>query len=230
MPKSAANLWAADPLFMGIIAAWPLVGEQPSPQVCGLAVLDKEGEILFDSLIRPDTLTGGGLQTRLIPAEHIKRAPTIDKLWGNLEGMVNRRDVVLFNQRLARHLLWHSAAPYNLPALPYRLHSLQELYLDHYGTAFTVTNTPSLALIQHECGLEHMTLAISQRPDQFYTIHHAVNEAETCRRILAHLASLDKMSARGIRGWKAGRAFRKKFLACTQATADEEQQGDPHEG
>jgi hypothetical protein len=202
MKKSAAALLAADPLFMGMNAAWPLAGEQPAPQVCELAILDKNGAILFDAIIKPTTR--GVLQTGLIPAEHIMTAPTIDTLWDNLVGITNRRDVVMFNPRLSRALLKASAAPYGLPDLPGRAHSVQARYLDHYGTAFTATTAPSLSHIALHCELESMTLAISLEVDQPWRIHHAVNEAEICRHVLMHL------------------------VACAQAN-DEGQQGDLHE-
>lgn len=203
MRKSAVDLWAADPLFMGAVAAWPLAGLLPSPQICELAILDKNGAILFDTIIQPDPIVGAGLQTRLIPAERVMAAPTIDTLWGNLCAITNRRDVVMFNQRLTRVLLKASAKPYNLPTLPGYAHSLQGLYLDRYATAFTATDSPTLSRIALHCELELMTLAISLEEDQPWRIHHAVNKAETCRRVLQYLA------------------------ACAQAN-DEGQQGGPH--
>lgn len=202
--KSVADLLSADPLFMGAVAAWPLAGERPAPQVCELAILDKNGAILFDTIIKPDHVSGAGLQTRLIPVEHVRTAPTIDTLWGNLCAITNRRDVVMFNQRLIRVLLKASAMPYNLPPLPGYAHSVQGLYLDHHATAFTATESPTLSYIALHCELEDNPLAISQNQDLPWRIHHAVNEAETCRRVLMYLA------------------------ACAQANG-EGQQGDPHD-
>ena len=217
MTKSAADLWAADPLFMGAIAAWPLAGQCPSPQICELAILDRNGAILFDTIIRPTPIFGAELQTRLIPAEHVMTAPTIDTLWDNLRAITNRRDVVMFNERLIRVLLKASATPYHLPPLPGYAHSIQDLYLDRFATAFTATDSPTLSHIALDCDLDHMTVAISQNPDQPWRIHHAVNEAETCRRILKHLASLERSGPHfGIKGANAGRALR-RALACAQA-------------
>lgn len=227
MRKASKYLWDADPLFMGMLAAWPLVGQRPAPQICELAIIDKNGAIVFDTIIQPDPIVGAGLQTRLIPAEHVMTAPTLDKLWDNLSGITNRRDVVMFNQRLGRVLLKASAMPYNLPPLPGYAHSVQGLYLDRYATAFTATDSPTLSHIALHSGLKDISLAISLEGDQPWRIHHAVNEAETCRRALMHLAALTCSEPHfGIKGANEGRALR-HLLACAQAN-DEGQKGSPH--
>lgn len=79
-------------------------------EVCEIAVVDADGTVLLDSLVRPQgAFHPDATAVHGIDAETVKDAPTFEEIWERLRSVIEGRLVVVYNAQFDRGRLIRSA-------------------------------------------------------------------------------------------------------------------------
>lgn len=162
-------------------------GLERKDEIVELAVVDCDGEILMNTLVRP-TIRIPPEATRIhrITNAAVAHAPTILDLLPQLDRLLAGRELVIYNRdydlRLLRQSIQaHRSAPgLQLGLPPSNCHCAMLLYAEHHGewnAARQGYRWQKLEQAAQQCKLE--------LPG---TLHRALADAEVTRRLMLHLA------------------------------------------
>lgn len=129
----ARDLLLCDPLFLDT----ETTGIGTTAEVIDLAIVDKEGIVLADTLLRcQGEIEEGAIRKHHITPEMLTRpsVPAFPDVWLEVGAMLARRDVVIFNASFDTRLLAQTAERYGLivPSST-RFHCLMLKYAEYVG-------------------------------------------------------------------------------------------------
>jgi DNA polymerase-3 subunit epsilon len=180
--KIAAEWLARDPIFLDT----ETTGLDAQAEVCDLAIVDANGQVLLNTLIRT---------VRPIPPEayaihgisdlDVVNAPAFAQVVDQLRGLLRERLVVVYNAAFDRQMLIQSHKAAKTP--PKYLQAANfvcamELYAAHYGAWNSYYHSyrwQTLDKAAQQCRLAWAGEA-----------HRALADAEMCRRVVRHMAGL----------------------------------------
>lgn len=189
----AKNYTEQEPLFLDTETTG-LRGE-----VCELAVIDLQGQVLINQLIRPTKpIPQDVTEIHGITNEMVAESPTFRDLLPALDQLLRGRTVLVYNVEFDEGILWNSLTAHEIPLLhgeqPFEpwwahetdpgrkgnWHCVMELYAAFYGDWNNYHGNYRWQRLSHaawQCGI--------QLPNQ---IHRAHADAEITRQILLHMA------------------------------------------
>jgi len=150
-------------------------GLSSTDQIIDLALIDHDGTVLIDTLIRPTIpISDGSEAIHRISNEMIVGAPGFDQIIVNLINLTQDRLVLIYNAQFDQRLLRQSAAAYRLkaPAVYAGVHCAMKLYVMLHGKKQTLANAAR-------------QLGLTVPAD----LHRAAADAELCRRIVEAMAA-----------------------------------------
>jgi DNA polymerase-3 subunit epsilon len=177
---TAAEWLARDPIFLDT----ETTGLDRTAEVCDLAVVDAQGAVLLNTLIRtlrpipPDAYAIHGIRDADVMA-----APSFAQVVDQLRGVLRGRLVVVYNAAFDKQMLIQSHQAAKTP--PRYLQDANfvcamELYAAHYGewnSYYHSYRWQTLDKAARQCRLTWSGDA-----------HRALADAEMCRRVVRHMA------------------------------------------
>jgi DNA polymerase III epsilon subunit-like protein len=178
--QTAAEWLKRNPIFLDT----ETTGLDPQAEVCDLAVVDTDGQVLLNTLIRtarpipPDAYAIHGISDA-----DVVNAPTFAQVVDQLRGLLRQRLVVVYNAAFDRQMLIQSHKTAKTP--PKYLQEADfvcamELYAAHYGlwnNYYHSYRWQTLDKAAQQCGLAWEG-----------TAHRALADAEMCRRVVIWMA------------------------------------------
>ena len=100
--QTARVLQLSAPLFLDT----ETTGTGPNAEVIEVAVIDWQGETLFDSLVRPrGRIELGAFQVHGISDEIVQSAPSWDEVWPGIEPLIRNKKVGAYNSEFDLRIL-----------------------------------------------------------------------------------------------------------------------------
>ncbi len=187
--QTAQNWLNHQPLFIDT----ETTGLNDHAEICDLAVVDAEGTVLLNSLVRPTIpIPAAATAVHHIDDAQVKTAPTLADLWGPVSEFLAERLVVIYNldydwARLVRsaqankvETQWLKHALNSAPGW----HCAMKLYAQFYGQRgnYGSYRWQKLEQAARQCGL-HLPA----------DLHRAGADAELARQIVKHMANAEKL-------------------------------------
>lgn len=118
-------------------------GFPPAAEVVDLAVVSADGEILLDTLVRPEApIPASATAIHGISDQHVAHAPTWCEVHGALVDALAGRTVVIYNMDFDRRVLLGCSDRYQLSLPPARWECAMLAYADYRGDANLRTGRP----------------------------------------------------------------------------------------
>lgn len=181
-PAQVAAGWLARrPVFLDT----ETTGLDGQAEVCDLAVIDWEGNVLLNTLVRPmGPIPAQAYMIHGISNDDVAGAPRFCDVVPDLVRVLHQRLVVIYNAAFDLRILLQSATAYlsnaHWLALECDPVCAMELYAEHYGDWSNWHRNyrwQSLEAAARQCGLQWTS-----------TAHRAHADAEMTRRLIHHLA------------------------------------------
>jgi DNA polymerase-3 subunit epsilon len=121
-------------------------------QIIEICVIDRDGKVLVDSLVRPEgSIPQDAIRIHGITDEMVNTAPTWPEVWPLVEGVLNGRYLIAYNADFDRRMMQQSHQRYGLPwLLPQgRFIDVMKLYSEYRGQSRWV----SLDVAGRQCGI-----------------------------------------------------------------------------
>jgi len=180
--KIAAAWLARDPIFLDT----ETTGLDHTAEVCDLAVVDAQGAVLLNTLVRtvrpipPDAYAIHGIGNADVAA-----APTFAQVADQLRAVLAGRLVVVYNADFDKQMLVQTHALARVPAASLRRAEFvcaMRLYAAHYGAWNTYRRDYRWQTLEKAAAQCRLRWAGSA--------HRALADAEMCRRVVRHMAGL----------------------------------------
>lgn len=164
-------------------------GLRASAEICEIALVNHDGEVLLDALVKPArAIPGDAMAIHGITNAMVKDAPTFADLLPELDRQLAGRDVVIYNAGFDQKMLLQSAAARNVRLAPWwranqpaEWHCAMLLYAEHYGAWDEYRQSfrwQSLENAARQCRLPTPANA-----------HRARSDAELTRQLILHMAN-----------------------------------------
>ena len=115
-----------------------------------IAVLDSAGQVLLDTLVRPEqSIPAGVTAVHGLTDADVLTAPRLPDLWPTLHALLDGRPVLAFNAAFDERMLLQGATRHGLPSLTAHWACLMRAYADFA----TVRRAPSLAVACRQLGI-----------------------------------------------------------------------------
>lgn len=177
----AKEIISKEPVFLDT----ETTGLGVNDEIIEVAVIDFNGEVLIDSLIRPSiSIPREASKIHEISDMLVAEAPTLDILWRSIRTILKNRVVAIYNSEFDMRILKQSAEKHNIPwNLQFASEfCIMKLYADYYGDWNDFHNSytwQSLEDASKQCGID------------LPNTHRAKDDALLAREVLFHIA--DKM-------------------------------------
>jgi len=186
--RTAQNWLAHKPIFIDT----ETTGLNDQDEICDLAVIDYEGAVLLNSLVRPTIpISAAARAVHHINDAMVKTAPTLADLWGQVRELLLERLVVIYNldydwPRLIQsaqankvETRWLRQAVNSAPGW----HCAMKLYAQFYGRrgSYGGYRWQKLEQAARQCGLRLPA-----------SLHRACADAELTRQVVRHMADTEK--------------------------------------
>ena len=158
--KNAREYLAVRPVFLDTETTGLGIGAE----IIEISVVDHDGTILFDSLVKPARLIPlDAIQIHGITNEMVRDAHLWKDVWQSLKQILNGRYIGIYNAEFDLKMVRQSHQIYNLPwDFPAgRVFDVMKLYSDYSGSRRWV----SLDVAGRQCGISTLTNAHRARQD-----------------------------------------------------------------
>lgn len=130
-PTQRARRWLENKV---LILDTETTGLGDDAEVCEISVIDTEGNVLFDEVVRPTVPIGRkAMQVHGIRNMDIKNHPSFADIYDRLKAIIEGRDVVVYNASYDERLLAQSAEAHGLEAISARFDCAMLAYAEWYG-------------------------------------------------------------------------------------------------
>ncbi len=154
-------------------------------EICSIAVLDSDGTVLFESLVKPTCpFDPGATEVNGMTSESVREAPSFPEVWEKLKPILQGRHLVIYNAdfdlRMIRQSLQAAGVSTDGYAVWELAHCAMESYAEFYGAwndYYQSYTWQSLSKAARQCGLSVPA-----------NLHHAAADAALCRQIVLHMA------------------------------------------
>lgn len=191
-PSNAQARWAAIQAGRKILESRPVyldtetTGLDWRAEVVEVCVLDHDGRVLVDSLVRPTTpIPPEATRVHGIVDAMVRPAPTWAELWPQVAGALEGRTVAIYNADFDLKMIAQSHRRHGLAwqAGYLRAECLMKLYARFYGQvnpAYGTFRWQPLADAARQCGIA------------LPNAHRARDDALLARAVLEHMASRER--------------------------------------
>jgi DNA polymerase-3 subunit epsilon len=105
-----------------------------SPEVCEITILDKEGNTLLDTLIKPSKpISEGARDIHGITDEMLQDAPKWSEIHSQFLEAVEDKLVVIYNSNFDTKAIWNTMWASGVEAVYFKSECLMELFSEYYG-------------------------------------------------------------------------------------------------
>jgi DNA polymerase III subunit epsilon len=142
-------------------------------QIVEIAIIDHDGTVLMDTLIKPTVpISYRAIQVHGINEHKVKKAPSFADIWPTLLEILNNRPVVIYNQSFDLRMIRQSLKAHGITAMePPLVYCAMEMYTAFRGKA-------KLEVAAEQCGIP----VPSNR-------HRAAADAELMRQLVMYMAN-----------------------------------------
>ncbi|OUD14599.1 3'-5' exonuclease [Thioflexithrix psekupsensis] len=178
--QQAREILAQQPIFLDT----ETTGIDQHAEVIEIAVLDREGTPLLDTLIRPQSpIPWQAESVHGIANEMVRDAPTFAEVWPSLNALLQQHPVVIYNRAFDLRLIAQTARRYQIVAMqPLVVHCAMVMYAAFYGQ----WDEDYEAFIWQRLGEAAAQIGL-KFPDTL-TPHRAYADADMCRQVVLYLA------------------------------------------
>jgi len=179
--KRASKVLALNPVFLDT----ETTGIGLNDVVIEVAVVDREGQVLFDSLVNPQRpIPEDSSKVHGITDEMVQNAPVFSQVWADLEQILRNRVIGIYNAEFDMRLLKQSVL---LSELSWNIKENQafcvmKLFAAWYGEwnkRHSDFKSQKLEFAGHFCGIE--------LPNS----HHALDDALLTAAVMAYIANYE---------------------------------------
>lgn len=146
--EKARQLWAQKPVFLDT----ETTGLHDSAEIVEISVIDHQGEVLLDTLVRPRRrIPPDAVLVHGITDEMVREAPTWLHVWPQVEEALRERHVGIYNAEFDLRMMKQSHLLNGLPWRPptRNFFCIMKLYSDFYGAS----RWQKLESAGRQCGL-----------------------------------------------------------------------------
>lgn len=178
--QAARELLTQQPIFLDT----ETTGIDGQAEVVEIAIIDHEGEILLDSLVKPQSpIPWQAEQVHGISNEDVRHAPSFARLWPEISALMEQHPVVIYNSAFDLRLLAQSARRYGIvPQKPPAVHCAMLMYANFYGQ----WDKEREGFIWHRLWDAAVQSCLSLPSG--LTPHRARADSEACRLLVQYLA------------------------------------------
>lgn len=175
--RTAASWLADNPLFLDT----ETTGLESGDQIVEIAVLDAQGKVLLNTLVKPTCpMSAEAAAVHGIAEAELANAPGFADIAPTLYALLENRTVVVYNVAFDRQMIAQTARAHGLDAPPVGSWACaMELYAEFYGVWSSYYDSykwQSLEDAAMQCGIKALVL------------HRAAGDAELARRVLLYVA------------------------------------------
>lgn len=178
-PAETAHEWLmARPLFLDTETTG-----LDFPEACEIAVVDTDGAVLLNSLVRPkSTIERGAQMVHGITPAMVADAPTFDLLWPKLNVLLADRLVVIYNANFDLDVIANSQSARGVVAGRACINGVcaMKLYALFHGEWNDY---------RQSYRWQKLNRAIAQCGITLPDLHRALADAEACRRLVHYMAA-----------------------------------------
>ena len=177
--SKCATVLAAGPVFLDT----ETTGLGPTDQIVDLAVVDRYGQVLLDTLVKPTVpLPPEVTAVNGITPEMLEGAPGFPQIVGELAALVADRRVVTYGAGFDVKMIRQTATAWGLPSPVQSAFCAMIAYAEFHGEKgyYGDWKWQKLKAAARQCQIE--------MPDK---LHRALAEAELLRRVFLHMVGRD---------------------------------------
>ena len=169
--QTSAVCLAKNPVFLDT----ETTGFSKHDQIVEIAIIDHEGTVLMDTLIKPTVpISYHAIQVHGINEHKVKNAPSFADIWPTLLEILNNRPVVIYNQSFDLRMIRQSQQAHGITAMePPQVYCAMEMYTAFRGKA-------KLEVAAEQCGIPVPT-----------NRHRAAADAELMRQLVRYMANFN---------------------------------------
>ncbi len=162
---------AKNPVFLDT----ETTGFSKHDQIVEIAIIDHDGTVLMDTLIKPTVpISYHAIQVHGINEHKVKNAPSFADIWPTLLEILNNRPVVIYNQSFDLRMIRQSQQAHGITAMePPQVYCAMEMYTAFRGKA-------KLEVAAEQCGIPVPT-----------NRHRAAADAELMRQLVRYMANFN---------------------------------------
>lgn len=193
--ENAKTLITLDPLFLDT----ETTGLSEHDEICEIAVIDIAGTVLLDTLVKPTIpIPPSATHIHMITNEMVSQAPTFLEIYPDLDKILRGRVVVVYNASFDQNMIWNSMGAHqiNRDAVWWKdikqedgswfsfwrdLMTPYSAFHGHYNSYRQDYRWQRLGAAGIQCDISLPA-----------NLHRAHADAETTRRILLHMANVDR--------------------------------------
>ena len=179
--KMAQALLEQKPIYLDT----ETTGLEQSDEIVELAIVDFDGRVLFDSLVRPkNSIPAGATRVHRITDLMVKNAPTWSEVWLQISAILAGRVTAIYNAEFDIRLMKQTAQKNSiLWNPPYQANScIMELYARYFGAWDEYHKSFTWQSLEKAAG--HCKIALPNT-------HRAKDDAILARAVLHHMAGED---------------------------------------
>jgi DNA polymerase-3 subunit epsilon len=99
-----------------------------------LSIVDAQGNILYDSLLRPhEAISEGAMKVHNITEAMVSGAPRLDEEWPEISKRIKGKKLIAWNAKFDSGRLAHAMKAHNIPAIDFEWYCAMLEYTAHYG-------------------------------------------------------------------------------------------------
>jgi DNA polymerase III subunit epsilon len=157
-------------------------GTGPAAEIIEIAIVDHEGLLLFDSLVKPKgAIEPGAFQVHGIPPEMLEGKPTWKDVWPKVEAVLAGKQVGIYNSEFDVRMMRQSHQKYWMDwRFPeHNFFCIMKLYAHFFGEWDSRRGSyrwQSLDQAGRQCGISLLN------------VHRAIDDALLARALLLHMA------------------------------------------
>lgn len=171
--KDMFESWASEDF---VILDTETTGLGPDDQIIEIAIIDKHGNSVFNSLVKP-TIPIPPESTAIhgLSDNELKDAPSWEEVWTEINEILSSHLVLIFNDAFDCRMIEQTCATYNIGSTEYKFRTqcVMEAYCEHIGTTTWISLENASGCITSHRALSDCRAVLSVVKDIFneYDIH-----------------------------------------------------------
>jgi DNA polymerase III subunit epsilon len=178
----AAELLQRHPVYLDT----ETTGMDNSAEVIDLALIDNNGTVLINTLLKPDKpIPMAAQKVHGIDDDSVADAPRLAQIWDELNAIIHTRPLVIYNSAFDLRILAHSAKRQGIfPQQPPEVHCAMLMYAEFYGA----WNAERESFVWQRLGEALKQCKIKLPPKM--RLHRAASDCEATRLLLHYMAKV----------------------------------------
>lgn len=104
-------------------------------EILEIAIIDKKGDVLFESLVKPKgSISQGAYEVHGISEEMLKDSPTWPEVWEKIKEILKDKLILIYNDQFDVQMISNSCYAWGLEPIPLNTDCVMRSYADYWDT------------------------------------------------------------------------------------------------